>query len=175
MTFHQNDHRVNKALKNPEHIVKNMVEVARHFGKTKRTIVNWGKKGMPMIPEGFYDLDRIAAWAFDLGLIPEIPGGSSADSGKSPGKQFYETELRRLQAELKRLELEKEIGKLIPVEEVEAGRIARVMAVKRALLAIPRGMAPLLTGMETREIEAVLMEKMRELIIRFSGGDLDAS
>ena len=153
MTVHQKDHQVNKVMKNPEHIVKSMVEVARHFGKTKRTIVNWGKKGMPMIPEGFYDLEEIGQWAFAQGLIPEIPGGILADSGKTgPGKQFYETELRRLQTELKRLELEKEIGKLIPVEEVEAGRIARVMAVKRALLAIPRGMAPLLTGMETREI-----------------------
>jgi hypothetical protein len=62
-------------------------------------------------------------------------------------------------------------GKLISVEEVEAGKVARIMAVRRTLLAIPRAVAPQLVDMEAREIEALLMERMREVCIPFSLGE----
>lgn len=161
----------------PEHIARNYEEVAAHFGRTKRSIVNWGKKGMPALPSGYYDLEAIAQWAFREGLIPEIPGASSSPDPEAGGlgKAHYEIELRRLQAELKRIELDKEMGKLIPLEEVEAGRVARVMAIKRGLLAVPRAMAPQLVGLEAREIEALLQEKVRELIGRFAGGSDDGN
>jgi hypothetical protein len=131
---------------------------------------------MPQLPDG-YDLEAIRVWASGEDLIEDHPGSKervpyppSEDNGELNSKSHYETKLKKVQAQLKALELAQKEGKLIPVEEVEAGRVARVTAVKRSLLAVPRALAPQLMGLEAREIEAILMEKMREICTRFSLG-----
>lgn len=37
-------------------------EVARHYGRTRRTIYDWIKKGMPIEEDGTFDLDKIDHW-----------------------------------------------------------------------------------------------------------------
>lgn len=169
-----------EGLNLPEGVVRTAKEVAEHFGRTVRTIRHWAGRGMPQLPNG-YDLKAIEAWAVREGLVngpaggegPRDPDGAggNGDGSVFRDKNFYETELKRVQSELKELELAKQQGKLIPVEDVEAGRVARITAVKRALLAIPRALAPQLVGLEAREIEALLMERMRDICGRFAQGE----
>lgn len=159
----------------PDGVVKTIREVAAHFQKTTRTIKNWAKYGMPHT-DHHYDLKAIEAWAVtrEPPLIPKPAVQESqtqdAETVVVSAKTHWETEYRKIQAQLKQIELDKAQGLLIPVEEVEDGRVARIMAVKRELLAVPRSLAPQLIGLEAREIEAMLTEKMREICGRFSGG-----
>jgi hypothetical protein len=71
----------------PDHVVTSKEAVARHFGKTKRTIINWGHRGMPQLPNG-YDLPAVEACAVEEGLIGDKlkgsnNGGKSSESGNS--------------------------------------------------------------------------------------------
>ena len=54
-------------------------------------------------------------------------------------------------------------------EEVEKGRIARILAVKRAFLALPQAIAPILAGKVAGEIQASLTNRIREIIGQFAG------
>lgn len=57
----------------------------------------------------------------------------------------------------------------MPRDEVEKGRIERIMVVKRSFLALPTIMAPLLAMREPREIETLLYEAIAEIIDEFAG------
>jgi len=65
--------------------------------------------------------------------------------------------------------LRKAQGELISSEEVERGRISRIIAVKRAFLALPTRLAPTLSMQEPREIEVILYEALSEIIDEFAG------
>jgi hypothetical protein len=43
------------------HIVKSLVQVALHFGRTPRTAQRWRRAGMPKT-RGGYDLDQVDLW-----------------------------------------------------------------------------------------------------------------
>ena len=77
-------------------------------------------------------------------------------------------EYRKRKAQLMELQYKEAVGDLLPKEEVEKGQVARIMAVKRAFLALPRSAAPQLVGLEPREIEAFLTERVRDIITRFA-------
>lgn len=159
----------------PDGVVRSAREVGEFFGRSLRTVRYWASKGMPRRADG-YDLAAIGLWAMDLGLIDKVPPlkGSDVIDPANPvvvsEKTLWETEYRKIQAQLKQIELDKAHGRLIAIEEVEAGRLARIMAVKREMLAVPRTLAPQLIGLEAREIEAMLTEKMRDICRRFAEG-----
>ena len=43
--------------------VKTMREVSRAFGVAYGTVIRWNKKGMPVEPDGTYDLLKIGKWS----------------------------------------------------------------------------------------------------------------
>lgn len=143
-------------------IVDSMVKVAKAFEVSDRTVRYWAKDGMPMTPDGKYDLTEIQAWHF-LKKHPE-------KSGKETHSQKWEGEYREYKARLMRIEYERKLGNLIPKEEVEKQMVQRIIAVKRAFLSLPRALAPQLVGMEPREIESVLMGRIKEIIENFAQG-----
>jgi len=53
---------------------------------------------------------------------------------------------------------------LINGNGVEKGQVACILAVKRALLALPKAVAPVLIGMEAREIQVYSRDKVKEII-----------
>ncbi|MBL8012431.1 MAG: hypothetical protein JNN05_01150 [Candidatus Omnitrophica bacterium] len=67
------------------------------------------------------------------------------------------------------MDLKKATGELISKEEVEKGRIDRIIAVKRTFLSLPTRIAPTLSMREPREVETILYEAIAEIIDEFSG------
>ena len=59
-------------------------------------------------------------------------------------------------------------GELLPRVEVEAGRIERIGAVRDALLAVPKRLAPRLAKRKAIEIERVLVTEMTAILDAFS-------
>jgi phage terminase Nu1 subunit (DNA packaging protein) len=140
-------------------VVKTIEEVARVMNVSYRTVQRWKKDGMPVGEDGYYDLEEIKAWHDEKeGITPA-----------SEGKFYWEERIRKCKAELLELELKKVTGELLPKDEVESGRAARILAVKRAFLALPTRMAPKLAMKESREIEVLLSEAIGEIIDEFAG------
>jgi len=153
----------------PEGTVRTMREVANHFGKHVQTIKNWANRGMPRLPDA-YELNKIETWAVSKGFI-NATGQTDETEPQDPGqhnKLFYETELKKVQSQLKALEYDREIGKLIPKEEVDVRDAAKVIEVRRAFKALARKLPPLLIGLEPKEMQAAIDEEVDAICWRFA-------
>jgi len=139
-------------------VVKTIDEVARIMGVSYRTVQRWKKDGMPETKDGYYDLETVRTWH-----------AARLEEDNTEGKAFWDERIRKYKASMLELELKKATGEVVSRDEVEKGRIARVIAVKRELLAIPTRLAPVLAMKEPREIELVLYESLSEIIDEFSG------
>jgi phage terminase Nu1 subunit (DNA packaging protein) len=142
-------------------VVKTLEEVAKVMDVSYRTVYRWKKDGMPVTGDGFYDLEQIKTWHTQ-----------KKDKSKNPateGKDFWDEKIRKYKAAMLELELKKATGDLVSKDEVEKGRITRVIAIKRTLLALPTRLAPALAMKEPREIEAVLYEALSEIVDEFAG------
>jgi hypothetical protein len=114
---------------------------------------------MPTTKEGFYDLDEIKAW-YEQRKVDQ-----------AEDRAYWNTKILKHKATLLEMEVKKATFELMPREEVERGRIARIIAVKRSFLALPTRMAPVLAMKEPREIEAELYEAIIEIIEEFARDD----
>ena len=137
-------------------VVKTMEEVAKVMDVAYRTVQRWKKDGMPTTKEGFYDLDEIKVWHEQRNL------------DQAEDRAYWNTKILKHKATLLEMEVKKATSELMPREEVERGRIARIIAVKRSFLALPTRMAPVLAMKEPREIEAELYQAIIEIIEEFA-------
>lgn len=142
-------------------IVKTIDEVAKIMEVNWRTVYRWKRDGMPVTKDGNYNLEEIKEW-YDKRT------GRTNDE-EIEGKIYWETKLRKYKATLLELELKRVTEELLPRDEVEKGRIARIIAVKRSFLALPTRLAPILAMKEPREIETLLYEAISEIIDEFAG------
>jgi hypothetical protein len=115
---------------------------------------------MPVMPEGHYDLLEIKAWRMTQQSYRDV---------RDTEKDKWDIEYRKNKALLSEIDLKKALGEVLPRDEVEKGRIERIMVVKRSFLALPTIMAPLLAMREPREIETLLYEAIAEIIDEFAG------
>lgn len=142
-------------------VVKTIEEVAKIMEVNWRTVYRWKRDGMPVTKDGFYDLEEIKKWHEEK--------SGNADGQETEGKAYWDEKIRKYKATLLEIEIKKVTGDLLPRDEVEKGRIARIVVVKRALLALPTRMAPILAMKEPREIEAELYEAIIEILEEFAG------
>jgi len=144
-----------------EAIVKTTDEVAKIMDVSWRTVYRWKRDGMPVTKDGNYNLEEIKKWYEDkIG---------SVDEGATEGRAYWDEKIRMYKASLLELELKKMTGELLPRDEVEKNRIVRIIAVKRAFLALPTRLASAMAMKEPREIEAILYESIAEIIDEFAG------
>lgn len=141
-------------------IVQSQADVAKAFGVKKRTVEYWVENDMPKRDDGTYSLIDISAWR-------------SKPKEEKPKEEGWDDKYRKAKAELAQLNLAEKRGLLIAREEVDAANVAKVLAVKRALLAIPKQIAPSLAGREAREIQARLTARLEEVIARFADGQIE--
>lgn len=128
-------------------IVKTIEEVAKVMEVSYRTVQRWKRDGMPTTKDGLYDLEAIKTWHDER-------VGETGDAEES--KTFWDISILKKKASLLDLKIKKEEGELILKEEVEKDMIQKIIAIKRAFLALPTRLAPVLAMKEPREIEAVL-------------------
>ena len=140
-------------------VVKTMEEVAKVMVVSYRTVQRWKKDGMPVMGDGHYDLEAIRVWH----------DGRPSKGAETEGKAYWDEKIRKYKAALLRIELKRAEGEVVSRDEVERGRIERIMAVKRSFLAMPTRLAPLLAMKEPREIETALYEAIGEIIDEFAG------
>lgn len=143
-------------------LVDTQEQVAKSFGVRLRTVEYWVKDGMPVRPDGKYDLKDIQAWKFTR---------KGNNRGPSKGKKdlaYWDAVYREMKARSEMIRYRKHIGELVERRKIEEGLISISIAIKRTLLALPRALAPILGGLEPREIEKKLTDKIKETILLFA-------
>lgn len=143
-------------------LAKTQDEVAAAFGVSPRAVKYWVQDGMPRCSNGEYDLMAIKNWRIERKQKLNEP-----DSEKSKEEARY----RKFKADLIELEYKEKCGKLIAVDEVERGRVERILVIKTALLALPTRVVPKLYGRDMPDMEAILSEHIEEIIAEFSKDD----
>lgn len=143
-------------------IVDNQDQVAHVFGVSVRTVANWVKDGMPVMKDGKYDIAEIQAWRFLK------KGGNKKASKTSKNGENWDSKYREYKARFEEIRLKQALGELVSKREVETGLIQISIAIKRALLSLPRSVAPRLMGLEPREIEKVLRQSVEDIINLFA-------
>lgn len=141
-------------MKNAKLIVRTQKEVATFFEKDVRTIKYWVRDGMPVEGKYKYDLQKINEWHLARNSTNE--------------KDYWATEFRKMKAKLAELELKQKKGELLSREEVEAKSIEQILSIKQKFLALPGRIAPQLVGLEAREIEVLLLDRITERIHEYA-------
>ena len=144
----------------PPGVVRTQQEVAKALRVDKRTVERWVSDGMPREPEGYYNLIDIQAW--------RMVKKEKENDPDEKEKIKWDIRYREYKARLAEFELKKAYGQVISRELVEAGMIARILAVKSALWALPKVAAPVVSGMDPREAEAYLRERIKEIFLQFA-------
>lgn len=149
-----------KAAIAAESIVKGQAAAAAYAGVSVRTIRNWKKEGMPVAEGGGYIKGMLDFYKKNEGSRPT--------EAKTKG-QTADAEYKDAKAQLMQMELLLRQGKLVPIEEIEAGRVNRIITVKRALLGLGRKLAPQLAKVKTeKKIAAIINTEARDMIESFS-------
>lgn len=155
--------RLEAAQSLPAGVVKTEPEVARFFGVTVRTVQNWKRDGMPVEPGETYNLEKVAAWR-EENISKKTPADGT---GTDWQQEFHKVKTLRAQ-----LEYQRELGHLVPIDQVNAQMIEKIQTVKKALLALPARLAPQLVGLTVIESERIIKARIEEIINDFAqGGD----
>lgn len=145
----------------PAGVVEFQEGVARTFGVTERTIRSWVQQGMPVREGGGYDLAEIYRWKIEK-------------DGESEGnpKHHWETHYRQYKALSAEIDYRKALGELVTKDEVEQGRVQRIITIKKALLGLPARLAPQVVNLEIKKAEEIIRIRIEEIISDFArGGD----
>jgi len=151
-----------RAAPTPAEVVTTLMAVAKAMGVTERTVRNWRKSGMPVCPDGKYDLRAIRTWR------DERAGKGLTGAHYRRQRDRWEAKFREVKAKLADLELKQKTGELVSRERVERRRVAQIQATKQALLAVPAAVAPQLVGLDPREIQALLRDRITDAIFRLA-------
>lgn len=159
-----------------EKLFDDIEQVAKHFGKSARTIYRWQKQGMPVLLDGRFDVEAIDAWRrIKKGLTPGqiVPSGDGSKSAggqqTESGKDWWDKENKKFQARMRELDYKKRQGELIERKRVEDEFVSRVHAVKQALIALERSLPPDLVACRSeREMSAIIHKSVRGILESFS-------
>ncbi|MDD5449654.1 MAG: hypothetical protein PHO42_03545 [Candidatus Omnitrophica bacterium] len=137
-------------------------QVAAAFGVAIRTIHYWIRQGMPVSPNGRFDIGKIQEW--------RLSTGQKKNTEVILNREALDTRLKEIRIKREEAKLKKELGELITKYDVEKVMNQLITVFKRSFLSLPRSLAPQLVGLEPREIEAIISARIKEIIISFSQG-----
>lgn len=153
---------IQKAKEQNPYVVDRIEDVADKFSVSTRTVGYWKRDGMPQTEDGKYDIRDIQEWRRNR------KGRPGPDEEKQGELELWQTLERKQKALKAELEFKKLKGELIPREQVERGLIEASTVIKRSLINMPREIVPKLLGLNPKQIEMKLMERVKEIIQSFA-------
>lgn len=162
-----------------------IVELAADLDLDDGTLRRWAKAGCPHEGGGdqpyLFDRAAVLAWMDETGRTGQRgrpAAGTAPDDqggGLGPTRKIREAtaavnlRLKRLDAQRKERIERTAMGLLIPVDEVERGRLQRIAAVKAGLLSLPGKLAPRIANRDATEIQAEIEREVYSLLREFAG------
>jgi phage terminase Nu1 subunit (DNA packaging protein) len=156
--------------------VATQTALAEALGRAQSTIAEMKKKGAPIKrTRRGYAVEPVEKWIAENLRAPSRPPGRPPKDVDERAEGSLRQKLIREQireraatANLKEFQARLQSGDLIPREDIEKEERAKTAIIRRGLMNFPRATAPLLVGLDHREIEAIMMKKVRELLERFA-------
>ena len=159
--FTQLEKRI-KAENGNGRVVYARIDVANSVDRSLRTISDWVASGMPVQPDGGYDLDAIEKWRSSR---------KKRTKDKTPDdSEYWQTQYKKHRAKLSELELKIKKGELLPKADVIAALKEMQSYVKKNLVLIPRISAPRMDGMDTQARHELLGEMVNTILAGMSKG-----
>lgn len=145
----------------PGQIFKTQRQAADYTDVSVRTIQRWLKAGMPVTEDGY----------FIAGILDffKRSGARAVDENRQRLARA-EAELKETKAALANIELQKQKGELLYASDIEQKNAMKVIAIKRALLGLGRGLALQLSKMgdNPARIQDVIDREIRQIIGNFA-------
>jgi phage terminase Nu1 subunit (DNA packaging protein) len=139
--------------------IVDVTKVASFLNLDERRIQQLVKEGMPREARGQYDPIKCAYFyirylqeALERKAVPTLDGGFV-------GEREERVRLLRAEADLKEIELAKERGQLVAIQDVEMAMTDLVLTTKARIMAIPPRLAPELGGEASRVMVQAKLEK----------------
>lgn len=148
------------ALELPPGVVQTQKDLAAAVDRKVRTIGYWIKEGMPVNDDGTYHIAKIVEWRTTLDL--EQKYGARI-------KNEAEDTLDQIKTEKARLELDKMKGLLIPEADVRAENKRKIIALKTALLTVPKRLATKVSNLPEKSVYEILKHEITKMISHFAG------
>jgi len=148
--------------------VGTIAALGAEFGASTYTMAHWRTNGAPMERTAHgYAVEPLRAWVRENRELVDRrrkPQDTEAIDREYDAAKALQ---KRYQARLARLEYRHRVGELISKEEMKSRDVARIVAVKRGLLSLPKSVAHEIVGRDPREVEVILTRKVRDLLERF--------
>jgi phage terminase Nu1 subunit (DNA packaging protein) len=136
-----------------------VTKVASFLNLDERRIQQLVKEGMPRETRGQYDPIKCAYFyirylqrALEKKSVPTLDGGYV-------GEREERVRLLRADADLREIELAKERGQLVAIQDVEIAMTDLVLTTKARIMAIPPRLAPELVGETSRVMIQAKLER----------------
>lgn len=149
----------------------NAIALAEYFGLTKQRVHQLVAEGLPRELRGKYDQDKATRWyirylqaAIEKRAIP-------MEGDELVSEQKQRVRKMKADADLKEIELAKQRGQLVAIEDVEKDMSDLVLTTKARIMAVAPRLAPDLLGETSRvmvqaKLEKALKEALAQLASR---------
>lgn len=157
-------------LPKPTRFAKTQAELMTAIKITPNTLHKYKAEGCPVNKTAAgYNVDAIQSWMDEHGKLRRR-SRENAQRSLDDQKRLLKAQAdeREAKAELARLKAETEQGLYIPLSEVQERDKARISAVRRGLLRLPKTVAPIACGLTVIEIEKLVERKVRDLLTKFA-------
>lgn len=144
------------------------------FNVTRQALTSWGQNGCPKTDRGWWSISEVIAWRIEreVGAIRK-----EADMTDKERKMLYEADLKKAQAEAAEFKNAILRGDYLEKSHViqDLSRFFNVF--KQAAIGIPRKVAteisPFVEAEQSRAVESMLSDIIRETLDAFSGGNFE--
>lgn len=140
--------------------VRTQAELAVLLGVDRRTVIRWKKEGMPVGPDGRYDVIRAIEWKADLMDDDEGDGVSE--------KSHWDIEFRKWRAMSAEVEYRRMVGRLIDLDVAENLLVERAIELKKSLLSRAKRLTDALVGKDSVEIYGILEADVMDMLKVYS-------
>ncbi|MDP2207308.1 MAG: hypothetical protein Q8K98_00870 [Bacteroidota bacterium] len=144
-----------------EKLIISTTELCKLWQRTPATISEYVKNGMPKLARGRFHLNEIWQWRYSV-----LKEKSETGSG-----DIKQERLRKIEVERKLLEIElaKQQGKLVSLDEIKVVWERVIVAFKNKLLLFPNKVSSRLLNMQTiGEIKSLLDEEIFQILNELS-------
>ena len=139
--------------------------VSAVLGVSRKTVADWWREGMPRRDDKKYDLRVVVPWVRARDTAKAAgPKGDSLDEALLKAR----AEEKAAKARLAEIELARVKGEILDRSDVDAGRVARVVAVRQALVGLGQEVRGLY-GRTPEEIGEYVDDRVDEICKRFAG------
>jgi phage terminase Nu1 subunit (DNA packaging protein) len=145
------------------------VKIAQALNLTEQRVHQLVKEGLPKEGRGQFDPVKCMLWyirylqnALEKKAVPTLDGGFV-------GEREERVRLLRADADLREMELAKERGLLVAIQDVEKEMTDLILTTKARMMAVPPRVAPELLGLTSRVMAHAIVEKgIKEALLGLS-------